>query len=111
MSAALHLPAAYLLALALTVAVEVPIVAAFYPGRRLRMAAVCAAATVATHVLNFAWPGWAVPGALGVWGGELFATVAEAAAYAGAGRQLGKGLVASAAANAVSFGVGLLVLG
>jgi hypothetical protein len=108
-SAPLPFSPAYLLALGFTLLVEVPIVAAFYPGRRLRMALVCAAATAATHALNFAWPGWAC-GALGMWGGEVFATVSEATAYALAGRQVGKGLFASAAANGLSFGLGALLL-
>jgi hypothetical protein len=102
--------ASYLAALGLTVLVEVPIVAALYPGRRVRMAATCAVATVATHLLlTFGFPRVLPPGSA-LLAGELFATVGEAAAYAVVGREPGRALVASALANGCSFGLGMLVL-
>jgi phytoene dehydrogenase-like protein len=104
--------AAYLLALAITLAVEVPIVALLFPGQRRRMAGVAAAATTATHLfMHFAlppllatWRGWLVTG-------ELVALLAEAAAYAllSRPRDPARALAASALANAASYGVGLFV--
>ncbi len=106
------LPTAYLLALGLTLGVEVPVVALFYPGRRLRMALVCAAATTLTHLLlAFGFPRILPRGISALWVGETFATVAEAGAYWLAGRQAGRALVASALANSCSFGLGLIVFG
>ncbi|MFO0584701.1 MAG: hypothetical protein U0229_20710 [Anaeromyxobacter sp.] len=97
-------------ALALTLAVEVPIVAAFFPGRRLAMAALAAAATTATHLfMNFVLPGLLPPGAW-LLTGEAVATVAEAAAYALATRNLPRALVASGLANLASFLAGLWLL-
>jgi hypothetical protein len=102
--------AGYALALGLTIALEVPIVAAFYRGRRRLMAAACALATTATHLaLHFAFPRFLAPGAA-LLAGEVFATLAEAAAYAAAARGgIGRALVASAVANSVSYGAGLLL--
>lgn len=101
--------AGYGLALALTIGVEVPIVAAFFPGRRRRLALACAFATTATHlVLHFVLPRLLPPGTALVTG-EAFATAAEALAYAAASGQPGRALVASAVANSASYGVGLLL--
>ena len=102
----------YALALALTLAVEVPIVALLFPRQRLRMAFVCAAATVATHLsMHFA-----LPRVLGSWGaavlwGELGALTVEAAAYAIASRPRdpARALVTSALANLTSYAAGLAV--
>lgn len=100
--------AGYALALGLTLALEVPVVAAFYPGRR-RMALVCALATTTTHlVLHFVLPRVLPPGAALITG-EVFATVAEALAYAAAAGLPGRALVASAVANSVSYGAGLVL--
>jgi len=109
--AGLHLSTGYLLALGVTLAVEVPVVAAFYPGRRRRMAVVCAAATTVTHLLLvFGFPR-ILPRAISpLWFGEAFATLGEAGAYWIADRQVGRALVASAVANTCSYGVGLLLL-
>lgn len=99
----------YLVALAVTLAVETPIVAALFPGRRLRLAVTCVAATTATHLaLHFGFMPLLAPGA-GLVAGEAFATVAEAAAYRAASGDLGRSLVASALANGASFAAGLLV--
>lgn len=100
----------YPLALAITLAVETPIVAAVFPGRRVRLAITCAAATTATHllmhlVLPGLLPGWASPFVVG----EVFATVVEALAYLAVGRDAGRALVASAVANSASLAAGLVV--
>lgn len=104
--------AGYLLALGLTLAIEVPVVAALYPGRRRRLALVAVPANVVTHLaLHFIFPRLLAPGAPALFLGEAFATLAEAAVYAVAGRDLGRALVASALANAASFGAGVLLWG
>jgi hypothetical protein len=103
----------YLLALALTLAIEVPLVALVFSGQRLRMALVAAVATTATHLfmhfvlprLGLTYAGWLVSG-------ELVALVGEAAAYAflSRPRDLPRALAASAVANAASYAVGLFLL-
>ncbi len=104
--------AGYGIALAVTLAVEVPLVAAFYPGRRRRMALLCAAATTLTHLLlHFAFPAVLPRGSSPLLVGEAFATVAEAVVYTVAVREPGRALVASALANSCSFGAGLLLFG
>jgi hypothetical protein len=110
--AGLHLSTGYLLALGLTLVIEVPVVAAFYPGRRLRMALVCAIATTATHLmLVFGFPRLLPRGVPTLWIGELCATLAEAGAYWLAARQPGRALVVSAVANSLSFGAGMVLFG
>jgi hypothetical protein len=110
--AGLHVPTGYLLALGLTLVVEVPVVAALFPARRWRMALVCACATTATHLLLvFGFPRLLPPGAPALLAGELFATLGEAGAYWLASRQPGRALVASALANGLSFGAGMALLG
>jgi hypothetical protein len=102
----------YLAALALTLVIEVPLVALVYPGQRRRMAAWCAAATTFTHfVMHFALPRLFSGSGLLV-AGELAALSLEAIVYALASRPRdgARGLLASALANGASFGVGLLVL-
>lgn len=99
------------LALAITLAVEVPLVAALYPGQRLRLAGVAVLANAATNLtLNLGLP--RVPTLAGrhVIPGEMLAVVAEAAAYAWTSRprDLPRALFVSSLANAASFGVGLL---
>lgn len=101
--------AAYALALGLTVALEVPVVAAFFPGRRARLALFCALATTATHlVLHFVLPRF-LPSGAALLAGEAFATLGEAAAYAAAAGLPGRALVASAVANSASYWAGLLL--
>jgi len=101
----------YALALTTTLAVEVPVVAALFPGRRLRLALACAAATTATHLLmHLGFPRLLPSGVSPLLVGEAFATLAEAAVYALASRDLGRSLVASALANSASFAAGWLVL-
>ncbi len=102
----------YGLALAITLAVEVPVAAAFFPRRRRRLALTCALATTATHLLlHFVFPAVLPRTVSPLLFGEIFATVAEAAAYAAVSGLPGRALVASAVANSFSFGVGLLVFG
>lgn len=103
-----------LVALAVTVAVEVPIVALVFPRERARMALACAIATSATNLamnlLLYPRVG-SVDTYLLV--GEIGATLAEAAVYYAASREhdVGRALLASALANAASFGAGLVLFG
>lgn len=100
----------YLLALAVTLAIEVPVVAALFAGQRLRMAVVAALATTATHLaMHFALPHVVSTYVAWLVAGELLALVVEAAAYAllSRPRSVERALVASAVANALSFGAGL----
>lgn len=101
----------YLPALGVTLLLEVPMVAAFYPGRRRRLALACALATTATHLLlHFAFP-LLLPRGTALLAGEAFATLAEAGVYwAAGGGELGRGLVASGLANAASFTLGPLLI-
>lgn len=101
-----------LVALAVTIAVEVPIVALVFPGERIRMALACAVATSAT---NLAMNLLLYPRA-GSWNtyilvGEIGATLVEAAVYWVVSREhdVGRALLASALANGASFSAGLLL--
>jgi hypothetical protein len=105
--------APWLVALVLTVAIEVPVVAAFFPGQRLRLAFVALGANVVTNlVLNIvlarsAWGGHhLVPG-------EVFAVVGEALAYSVFSRppDVARAALASGVANLLSFAVGFTPLG
>lgn len=101
----------YLTALAITLALEVPVVAALYPGQRRRMALAAALATSATHLfMHFGLPRLLPSAGAVLLVGEIFATLAEAGVYAAASRprSLGRGLVASALANSLSYAAGLL---
>jgi len=103
--------AAYLLALSITLAVEVPIVATCFSGQRLRMAAVCAATTTCTHLaMHFILPRLVVSFGQFILVGALGALLVEAMVYwlASRPRDLGLALVASALANALSYGIGLI---
>ncbi|MEY4548041.1 MAG: hypothetical protein RL685_4236 [Pseudomonadota bacterium] len=97
-------------ALVVTLAVEVPIVALAYPRERARLALVCALATSVTNLAMNVWLVHALSSreAYLLWG-ELGASVLEALAYAAADRrhELGRALVASGLANALSFSAGL----
>jgi hypothetical protein len=102
----------YLLALAITLLVEVPIVALLFPGQRVRMAIVCAIATTDTHLLmHFALIRLASSYDNWVLLGEVTALVLEACAYVwfSRPRRVGPALIASAAANSASYVVGWLV--
>jgi len=101
--------AAVLVALVVTLVLEVPLVAAFYPGQRKRMAVVALVANVCTNLtLNVLLP--AVPPLRGyhVLVGEILAVLVEWAAYAAASRprDAGRALAVSGLANALSYGVG-----
>lgn len=98
-----------LTALAITVAIEAPVVALLYKGQRWRMMVVCILATSATNLLMNTALRSLVPGhGLAVILGELFAFAVEATAYASASnpRDVPRALTASAIANAASFAVG-----
>lgn len=99
--------------LLITLVVEVPIVALMFPGQRLRMGLTCLVATTVTNVLmNTVWAAHAGSYETYLLGGETGALVLEALAYAGMSRprQWARALAASGAANAASFGAGLLLL-
>ena len=101
------------LALAITLAVEVPIVAALYRSERLRMAICCALATGATNLaMNGPWLRMAGSYADYLLVGEIAALGIEAVAYVAVSREheIGRALLASALANAASFGAGLVLL-
>jgi len=101
----------YPLALTLTLATEIPIVAAFFPGHRARMAMVCALTTTATHLfLHFVLPRLLPVGSFSLVLAEGGITLVEAAAYWAASQDPGRSLAASALANAASFVAGLIVL-
>jgi hypothetical protein len=104
--------ARYGIALAITLLVEVPLVAAFYPGRRRAMALTCAVASTATHLLlHFVFPAVLPRGISPLLAGEAFATLAEAGAYAAVAGPPRRAMVASAVANSCSYGAGLLLFG
>jgi hypothetical protein len=100
-----------LVAALVTVAIETPIVAAFYNKTRMRMALVCAVATALTNLaMNLYLPRYTTAASFLVIG-ELAAFVIEAGVYlvATPGEPL-RAAAASATANAASFGAGLLLL-
>lgn len=95
-----------------TLAVEVPCVAALYPGQRGRMALAAALATSATNLpMNLLLPRWLGAGQAFLLTGELLALVLEAGVYllAARPRDLPRAAAASALANGLSFGAGLLL--
>ena len=101
----------YLIALAITLAIEVPVVAAFFPGQRGRMAAACAAATTVTHLtMHFVLPGLTSSFGQFILVGEVGALAVEAGVYwlVSQPREPGRALAASAVANLLSYGAGLL---
>ncbi|MFO0588139.1 MAG: hypothetical protein U0441_11395 [Polyangiaceae bacterium] len=104
----------YLVAWGITVVIESPIVAAFYPDRRARMGAVCAVATSLTNLsMNVLLPRWLGTGMTFLLVGEAAALLLEAAVYwlVAKPRDPGRALAASAVANSASFGAGLLLRG
>ena len=101
-----------LLAWALTVIVEVTVVAWVYAGERLRMALACAVATTATNLtMNLVL----FPNVRSITSylliGEIGAVVIEAAVYFAVSkeRDIGRALIASAIANNASFAAGMLL--
>src|SRR4051812_10520382 len=105
-----------LVALLVTLAVEVPVVAAFYPRQRVRMAVVCAIATIAASltvngVLAIVTTRFASWSDAFVALGEVAAMLLEAAAYYAVARPRDgrRALAAAAAANIASYAAGLLL--
>lgn len=106
------MPPTYLAALAITLVVEVPIVAAFFRGQALRMAAVAAAATTGTHLAMH----HLLPLALASWEqvilvGELGAVLIEGAclAWLSRPRDASTAFLAAAVANSASYAAGLVI--
>jgi hypothetical protein len=103
----------YLPALFITLAIEVPVVAALYRGQRVRMALACLIATTATHLaMHFLLPRYTTTYASTVLIGESGALAVEALVYAlvSRPRDPGMALVAAACANAASYLAGLALL-
>ena len=102
-----------LLALLITLVLEVPAVALFYPQERARMALACAGATTFTNVvMNTVLLRMATSYASYLLVGEIAAVLLEAAVYAVVSkrREVGRALLASAVANSLSFGAGLIFM-
>jgi hypothetical protein len=98
----------WLIALAVTLVIEVPLVAALYPGERARIAAAAVVANVATNLaLNLVL---APRGHLAL--GEVLAVVVEAVTYRLASRRgdLARATAVSAAANLASFTLGPMLV-
>lgn len=103
----------YLCSLGITLASEVPVVAAVFWQQWLRMAVIAAVATTSTHwVMHYVLPQFTTSYEQNVRLGEALAVVAEALAYAGVSRppDLARGLIASGLANALSYLAGLVAL-
>lgn len=101
-----------LVALAVTIVVEVPIVALVYPRERARMALACAIATSATNLgMNLLLYRRVGSYDTYILIGEISATLVEAAVYWVVSREheVGRALLASALANGASFSAGLLL--
>ncbi|HET6582281.1 MAG TPA: hypothetical protein VFG69_02515 [Nannocystaceae bacterium] len=100
----------YLAALAVTLAVEVPIVALAFPKQRAALALAAAIATTTTHLAmhSSTLPGWSPP--LGLLAAEIAATASEAVVYAVLTRQPLRAAIVAIVANVASFALGLLVL-
>ncbi len=100
--------------MAITLGIEIPVVAGVFQGQRLRMALVCGVATTATHLaMHFILPPMVVSVDQFMLLGELGALAVEVLVYflASRPRDIGRALVASALANGLSYGVGLLIIG
>lgn len=105
---------AVLIALVVTLVCEVPIVALLYRGERGRMALTCAIATGATNLaMNTLLLGSAGSYSKYLLSGEIGALLIEAGVFVLVSRDhdVARALVASALANAASFGIGLLWFG
>ena len=98
-----------LAALVVTLLLELPIVAAAYPGQRVRLTAVALVANTFTNLtLNVLLPRWPLVRGHYILVGEILAVVMEAAALAVASRprDTGRALVVSGLGNALSYGAG-----
>jgi hypothetical protein len=99
-------------ALAITLVIEVPIVALFYKERRLRMITACIVANAVTNLaMNLLLVRTHLAYDPTLLTGESVALLAEACVYAVVDREhdWAKALTASAAANLASFGAGLVL--
>ncbi len=100
------------LALGVTLLIEVPVVAALFPGQRVRMAIWALAMNTATNLgMNVLLPRIALIGVHYVVVGELLALFGEAAVYVivSRPRDVARALLASSLSNALSFAGGGLV--
>ncbi len=98
----------------ITLAVEVPCVAALYRGQRGRMALAALLANSATNLpMNLLLPRWLGVGNRFLVTGEIAALLLETTFYFAAAqpRDLVRAVTASALANGLSFGVGLALWG
>ncbi len=101
----------YQVALAITLALEVPVVALVFRDQALRMGATCALTTTATHLsMHFLLPRVVAAYQSVVLIGELGALLIEAGVYAlvSRPRDPGRALIASAVANTVSYLAGFV---
>jgi hypothetical protein len=102
---------AWAAAVAVTLVVEVPLVAMLFPGQRIKMAVVATVMNVATNLtLNLVLPHVAFLEGQWLLPGEILAVLSEAAAYTLASKphDLPRSLFVSSLANALSFGAGLV---
>jgi len=100
-------------ALSITLAIEVPLVAAMFPGQRVRMAILATIVNTVTNLtLNYVFFGMPWLQGYHVLAGETFALVGEAAAYAALSRprRVVRSVLASGIGNALSFGAGFTPL-
>ena len=103
---------AYLISLIVTIAIEVPIVAWFFKGQRLRMSLVCLVTTSVTHLaMHHLLPQFIETRIQWILIGEAFALIFEAAAYTCVSRprSFSRALMASGLANMTSYAAGILV--
>jgi hypothetical protein len=100
---------AALRALAVTLLIEVPVVALGFPGQRVRMALVALVVNTVTNLtLNVLLPAIPLLRPHSLFIGETLAVLVEALAYARAGRprDLGRALALSGVSNALSYELG-----
>ncbi len=106
------LTGAYFIALAITIGLEAPVIAFFFPGQRRRMVITCVVATCVTHsFMHFVLPRLVHTYDQWILIGEMAALLLEALAYwfFSRPRDLGRALIASAIANTLSYTAGLVI--
>jgi hypothetical protein len=98
-------------ALAVTLLVEVPVVVAFYPGQRRRMAIACAVVTTVTSLVMNVALAFTSRSAIVVAFAQLGALLIESSAYYAVARprDRARALTAAAAANVFSYAAGLFL--
>jgi hypothetical protein len=102
---------AWAAALSVTLIIEVPLVAALFPGQRVRMALVAVVMNVATNLmLNLVFARLRGAARDYLLPGEILVVLLEAAAYAICSRQIARSLCVSSLANALSFAAGFTSL-